>query len=61
MVNDIYISIENKELFDGYSKEYKKEIDKIKSQLILTLGEENVSVLSLYENKQESELKDYTK
>ena len=50
MVNDVHITLENRDLFEGYSDDYKQEIDKRKVELTNALGEENVSVLSLYEN-----------
>lgn len=50
LVNDVYITIEDRDLFRAFSKPYKSEIDKLKTELTAQLGEENASVLSLYEN-----------
>ena len=48
MVNDIYVSIEDREVFSDYSEDYKKTIEDLKG-----LVESNISdcsVLTLYEN-----------
>lgn len=44
--NDLYITIENRSLFDAFSKGYKSEIEAIKTSIEL----ENATILSLYEN-----------
>ncbi len=45
-VNDIYITLNDRGLFDCFSKEYKQVIDQLKSELEL----DNARVLTLYEN-----------
>ena len=50
ITNDIYIALENRLLFDSFSKNYKQTINNTKTQIINELGEENVSVLGLSEN-----------
>ncbi len=48
--NDVYITLEDRTLFDSFSGEYETEINRLKAELETKLGTENVSVLSLYEN-----------
>lgn len=51
IVSDVYITIENRQLFkDCFSAKYKKEIETIKQEIAIKLGNDTVSVLSLYEN-----------
>lgn len=50
ITNDIYVTLNNRELFKSYSKKYKTEIDKLKTEVEQTIGINNVSALSLYEN-----------
>ncbi len=48
IVNDVYISLTDRALFDGFSKEYKAKIDGLKTELKADFPE--AEVLSLYEN-----------
>ncbi len=48
IVNDIYVSIVDRELFNAFSDEYEERIDVLKSNVEENLS--NVSVLTLYEN-----------
>ncbi len=48
--NDVYITLEDRTLFDSFSDEYETEINRLKAEIEAELGAENVSVLSLYEN-----------
>lgn len=52
-VNDVYISVEgiSKKNFRSYSKDYERKISALKLELCEMLGEENVAVLTLYENR----------
>lgn len=49
IINDIYVSLTDRELFDSYSDEYKEKIELLKAEITQLLGD-SVSVLSLYEN-----------
>lgn len=48
--NDVYITLEDRTLFNSFSDEYEREINRLKTEIESELGIENVSVLSLYEN-----------
>lgn len=50
IVNDLYLTFSNRTLFHAFSKEYKMEIQANQEWITHTLGEENIEVLSLYEN-----------
>lgn len=50
MANDIYVTLHNRADFAPFGDEYKKQIEQTKQQIYALLGEESVSVLSLYEN-----------
>lgn len=50
MVNDIRIVLPERDVFDGYGKDYEEMIDGYKADIADELGADNVSVLSLYEN-----------
>ena len=49
-VNDIHITLSNRDLYDGFNKAYKAYVNSEKASLENALGEENVSVLTLQEN-----------
>lgn len=49
-VNDVYVTFDNRELFDSISSAYEKKIENLKEEVTLALGSENVSVLTLKEN-----------
>lgn len=49
-INDVYITLEDRTLFNSFSDEYEREINRLKTEIESELGIENVSVLSLYEN-----------
>ena len=44
--NDIYVTLENRGLFDSFDKKYNNEIDRLKQEITL----ENVTILTLNEN-----------
>lgn len=48
MVNDIYVSIEDREVFSDYSEDYKKTIEDLKGFVESNISD--CSVLTLYEN-----------
>lgn len=50
-VNDIYITLENRELFNAYNSKYENHINMLKNEILSFIGDSNISVLSLYENK----------
>lgn len=50
MVNDIHILLEDRSVFNAFSEDYKQWIQGLKGELEAELGQENVNVLSLYEN-----------
>lgn len=50
MVNDLYLTFQDRALFDAFSKEYKEEVVANREWILQELGEEHVEVLSLYEN-----------
>lgn len=50
MVNDIFVTLKQRDLFKSFSDEYKEEIDKIKFEMQSVLNYDDVKVLSLYEN-----------
>lgn len=50
MVNDIYVTFENRTLFNAFNKEYEEKVNLAKQDIVSKLGEENVSALSLFEN-----------
>lgn len=52
MVNDVHITLDDGDryAFNGFSRQYEEKIDEIKGEVLSILGEERVSVLSLYEN-----------
>ena len=61
MINDMYITITDRELFDTYSTDYEEYVAQTKENILSDLGEDNVSVLSLYENKGLYSLYSYAK
>jgi len=50
LCNDVYVTFADRDLFDGFSREYEKTVDEHKAQIVEALGEDNVTVLTLYEN-----------
>lgn len=48
--NDVYVTFADRDLFDGFSHGYEEQIKLHKEQIAEDLGEQNVTVLSLYEN-----------
>lgn len=50
IVTDLYITLENRDVFNAFSSEYEELVDSLKEEIKLELGEDNVEVLSLYEN-----------
>ena len=50
IVNDIHITLENRDLFKGFSSKYEKEIDAQKEYILSNLDKDALEVLSLYEN-----------
>ena len=50
IVNDLYLTFSNRTIFHAFSKEYKIEIQENQEWMKHSLGEENIEVLSLYEN-----------
>lgn len=50
MVNDIYVTINNRNLFNAYTTIYKNKINELKTNITTTIGDDNISALSLYEN-----------
>ncbi len=50
ITNDVYITLENRELFKSFNKKYKAEVEKLKQETQQVIGEDNVVILSLYEN-----------
>lgn len=50
IVNDVYVTLEDRELFNGFSKNYEEEIKSTKQELEISLGIDNVAILTLYEN-----------
>ncbi len=51
MVTDVYVTLENRTLFnDCFSAKYKKAIELAKTEILQGLGFDKVSVLTLYEN-----------
>ncbi|MCM1290172.1 MAG: ABC transporter permease [Corallococcus sp.] len=49
VVNDVYITLTDRELFDGFSRKYEKEIG-LQKQKLGEYFQDNAAVLSLYEN-----------
>ena len=49
-INDIYITLENRDDFDFFNKEYEKKVFQSKEDITNELGTKNVRALSLYEN-----------
>ncbi len=50
IVNDLYLTFSDRTIFHAFSKEYKIEIQENQEWMKHSLGEENIEVLSLYEN-----------
>lgn len=51
MKNDAYVLLPDlREDFNAFSSRYKKSIDAVKTEIVENLGEDNVSVLTLWEN-----------
>ena len=61
IVNDVYISLLDRQLFNGFSDEYEEIINGLKDEVNLLLGSENVQTLSLYENYGFYSLVEYAK
>ena len=61
IVNDVYISLSNRKLFNGFSVRYEDKINSLKSEITTLLGSDNVQVLSLYENYGMYSLVEYAK
>lgn len=51
IVNDIYVVLEDRMLFNSFSDRYEERVEKAEQLVTLKLGEDNVSVLSLFENR----------
>lgn len=51
IVNDVYIRVANKHIFNAFSKDYERKINGLKAEITNALGEESASVLSLFENR----------
>lgn len=49
-VNDIYVTLEDREVFNFFSDEYEQKVTKEKEDITLELGTKNVRALTLYEN-----------
>ena len=49
-INDIYVTFENRELFDFFNDEYEQKVAQEKENVLLELEAKNVRVISLYEN-----------
>ncbi len=50
ITNDLYITLEDRALFNCFNNEYENKIDGLKSEISTELGESNVKTLSLFEN-----------
>ncbi len=50
ITNDLYITFENRSLFNAFSRDYEQEIDAQKEMLYNQIGKDNIEVLTLYEN-----------
>ena len=50
ITNDVYISLTDRQLFDGFTDSYEDKINSLKNEVTTLLGSDNVQVLSLYEN-----------
>lgn len=50
MVNDIYIALENRNLFNTYSEEYKTQIKHLKGEINQNFSADSLEVLTLYDN-----------
>lgn len=51
IVGDVYITIEDRTLFkECFSEKYKKQIETIKQEIAIKFGNEEVVILTLYEN-----------
>ena len=51
IVGDVYITLEDRTLFkECFSEKYKKQIETIKQELAIKFGNEEVVILTLYEN-----------
>lgn len=50
IINDVYITLENRDLFHSFSSSYKEEIENQKSYLLDQISSQDIEVLSLYEN-----------
>lgn len=48
--NDVFVAFADRNLFDGFSREYERAVDEHKAQIDEALGDDNVVVLTLYEN-----------
>ena len=59
MINDVYVSFNDRELFNSFCDDYKKTIDNLKIEISELLGKD-VNVLSLYENMGLYSLNEYS-
>ncbi len=50
IVNDVYVKLNNSEDIELFDADYEKIINNQKTEVVSLLGEDNVEVLSLYEN-----------
>lgn len=50
IVTDLFVTIKDRSLFDGFCDEYKTKINLLKNEMEADLGAQNIKVLSLYEN-----------
>ena len=50
-VNDIYAVFSDRTTFNSFSSKYENKVNLVKENLVSKLGEDNVSVLSLFENR----------
>ncbi len=50
LTTDAYIALENRDLFNSFSKDYEKKIEELKTSLSEKLGVSKEAILSLYEN-----------
>lgn len=50
IVSDLYITLEDRDVFESFSEEYEVLIDKEKSNINTILNNENIKILTLYDN-----------
>lgn len=50
MTNDVFITIDDRKLFGAFSEKYEEKMDDLKEEVTAMLGEDNVAVLTIYEN-----------